>query len=141
MLLICLEVLEGRFSLFSCERLGSALQETIVSSKAAPEVLDMKYRSKFKHCFTNRSYLHCAILKAFYGFQEKRVDKSIDMQFFLRNVPNEILKIFKVFEKNMKLIRAACKINCKINNKDKNTTLIIFFTVAGHYYGAIIEIL
>ena len=42
----------------------------------------MKYRSKFKHCFTNRGYLHCAFLKAFYDFQEKRVNKSMDMQLF-----------------------------------------------------------
>ena len=59
----------------------------------------MKYRSKFKHCFTNRGYLHCAFLKAFYGFQEKRVDKSMDMQFFLRNVPSEISRFSKCLKK------------------------------------------
>ena len=36
MLLMCLEVLEGRIFLFSCERLGRGLYEIIVSSKAVP---------------------------------------------------------------------------------------------------------
>ena len=31
----------------------------------------MKYRSEFKHGFNNRGCLHCAILKALHGFQEK----------------------------------------------------------------------
>ena len=78
----------------------------MVSSKAVPEILNMKYRSGFKHCFTNRGYLHCAILKALHSFQEKRAHKSRDMQFFLQNVPNEIFKIFKMFGNNMKFTRA-----------------------------------
>ena len=32
----------------------------------------MKYRSKFKHDFTNRGCLHCAILKALHAFKEKK---------------------------------------------------------------------
>ena len=44
----------------------------------------MKYRSEFKHGFTNRGYLHCAILKALHVFQEKRACKSRDMQFFFK---------------------------------------------------------
>ena len=40
---------EGMIFLFSCGILGKSLYETIVSSKAVPEVLDMKYRSEFKH--------------------------------------------------------------------------------------------
>ena len=59
----------------------------------------MKYRSEFKHGFTNRGYMHCTILKVLHVFQEKRAPKSSDMQFFLQNVPNEIFKIFKMFEK------------------------------------------
>ena len=39
------------------------LQETTVSSKAVPEVLDMKCRSEFEHG------LQCAILKAVNCFQ------------------------------------------------------------------------
>ena len=54
-----------RVFLFSWERLGRG------SSKAAPEVLDMKYRSEFKHGFTNRDCLQCAILKALHCFQKK----------------------------------------------------------------------
>ena len=56
---------------FSWERLGKGLWETIVSSKAVPEVLDMKYRSEFKHGFTNCSSFHCPILKALHSFQKK----------------------------------------------------------------------
>ena len=52
--------------------------------------------------------LHCAILKASYGFKEKRANKARDMQFFLQNVQNEIIKILKMFKNNMKFTRAAC---------------------------------
>ena len=69
---------------------------------------DMKYISEFKYSFTNLGYLHCAILKALHSFQEKGAHKSKDMQFFLQNVPNEIFKIFKMLENNMKFTRAAC---------------------------------
>ena len=68
----------------------------------------MKYRSKFKHDFTNRGYLHSAILKALHGFQEKRAHESRDMHNFIQNFKNEVFKIFKMFKNNMKFTRAAC---------------------------------
>ena len=68
----------------------------------------MKYRSEFKHGFTNRACLHCAVLKALHGFKEKRADKASHMQFFLQNVQNEIFKILKLFKNNIKFTRAAC---------------------------------
>ena len=37
-----------------------------------------------------------------------------------------IVKSLKMFKNNMKFTRAACWINLKISNRDKNTTLIIF---------------
>ena len=64
------------------------------------------------------------------------------MQFFLQNVQNEIFKIFRMFKSNMKFIRVACWINCKISNRDKTTTLTkysYFVTIVGHYYCVIIE--
>ena len=86
----------------------------------------MKYRSEFKHGFTNPGYLHCAILKPLCGFKEKRALKSRDMQFFLQHIQNEIFKIFKMFKNNMKFTRAACWLNSKIISRDKNATLTIF---------------
>ena len=68
----------------------------------------MKYRSEFKHGFTNHGCLNCATLKVLHGFQEKRAHKSRDMQFFFQNVQNEIFKIFKMFKNNMKFTRGAC---------------------------------
>ena len=69
----------------------------------------MKYRSELKHGFTNRDYLHCAILKALHGFQgEKGAPKSRDMQYILQNVQNEIFKIFKILKNDMKFTKAAC---------------------------------
>ena len=85
----------------------------------------MRYRSEFKHGFTNCGCLHCSILKSLHNCQEKGAHMSRDMQFFLQNVQNEIVKIFKMFKNNMKFTRAACWINSKISNKYKNTTLII----------------
>ena len=63
----------------------------------------MKYRSEFKHDFTNLGCLYCAILKALHSFQEKRAHKSRDMQFFFQNLQNEIFKIFKIFKNKMLL--------------------------------------
>ena len=77
--------------------------------------------------------MHCAILKASYGFKTKRAHKVKGMQFFLKNAQNEIFKILKMFIYNMKFTGTACSINLKISNKDKNTIIV------GHYYGAIIE--
>ena len=48
------------------------------------------------------------------------------MRFFLQNVQNEIVNILKMFKNNMKSTRAACWVNLKINNRDKNTALLIF---------------
>ena len=43
----------------------------------------MKYRSEFKHDFTNRGYLHCAaILKALNGSQEKNPRSQEICNFF-----------------------------------------------------------
>ena len=81
----------------------------------------MKNRSEFKHCFTNRSYLYNAILKALHGFQKKR-----DVQCFLQNVQNDFLqndfKIFRMFKNNMKFTRAACWINSKTSNRQNYHT-------------------
>ena len=73
--------------------------------------------------------------------QKKKVYiKSRDI-FFFQNVPKEIFRIFKMFENNMKFTRAAWRINSKISNRDKNTTLIVFLFCHhfGHYYGVIID--
>ena len=48
----------------------------------------MKYRSEFKHGYTNRGCLHCTILKASHRIKEKRAHKTRDMQFLLQNVQN-----------------------------------------------------
>ena len=51
------------------------------SRETVPKDLNMKYRSKFNHGFTNSGYLHCDILKALYDIKEKRAPKARDMQF------------------------------------------------------------
>ena len=98
----------GRVFLYFWERLEKGFQEVIVSFKAVQEVLDMKYKSEFKHRFTNCGCLQSAILKGLHGFQEKRAHKSKGMQFFFQNVQSEIFKIFKVFKNNVIFTRAAC---------------------------------
>ena len=54
---------ERRVFPFSWGKLGRGLSETIFSTKTLPGILDMKYRSEFKHGFMNRRCLHSAILK------------------------------------------------------------------------------
>ena len=77
----------GRIFLFSWEKLRGAFQETIISSKTVPEVLNMKYRSESKNGFINRDCLHCAALRTTV-LRKKigRAHKASDMQFFLQNV-------------------------------------------------------
>ena len=96
----------GRVFLYSWDRLGGVCRKLLSQVKLCQRLFrNMKYRSEFKHDFTNRGFLHC--------FKEKSVHKTRDMQFFLRNVQNEIFKILKIFKNNMKLTRAACWINSK----------------------------
>ena len=73
----------------------------------------------------------CTVLfwKLYIVFKKKRALKSRDMQFFLQNVPNEIFKIFEMFENNMKFIRATCWVNSKISSRDKDTALILIFSL------------
>ena len=82
--------------------------------------------------------MHCAILKALYGFNEKRAHKERDMQSFLQNVQNEIFKILKMFKYNTKFPRVACSINLKIT-KTPHSWYSYFAIIVGHYYGEIIE--
>ena len=50
----------------------------MVSSKAIPEHLNLKFKSKINPGFTNHGCLHCAVLKSLYGFQETRDHKARD---------------------------------------------------------------
>ena len=76
--------------------------------------MSIKFRSKYNHGFTNRGCVHCAILKALYGFKEKETTRQ--------KIRNFSFKFFL------------------LSNRDKNTTLMIYeITIDGHYYGVIIE--
>ena len=70
---------------------------TIVSSKAVPEVLDMKYRSEFKYGVTNHGCLHCATLKALYG--KKKSPQNKRYAFFLSEFSKWDFQDFQIFEK------------------------------------------
>ena len=106
--LMCLEVLREGFFCFLGKDWEEVCRKLLSLVKLYQRYCEMKYRSEFKHGFTNRGCLHCAILKALHGVQEKRAHKSMDMQFSPQNVQNEIYKIFKIFKNNMKFTRAAC---------------------------------
>ena len=67
---MCLEVMGKGFSCF-LEETGRELVGNIISRKAVPKDLNMKFRLIFNHGFTNRGCLHCTILKALYGFKKK----------------------------------------------------------------------
>ena len=62
-----------------------------------------------KPCKTNHGCLHCAILKALHGFEEKKSPQGKRYAIILQIVQSEIFKIFKILKKNnMKFIRATC---------------------------------
>ena len=51
--------------------------------------MSIKFRSKYNHGFTNRGCVHCAILKALYGFKEKTDHQAKDTQFFFQIFPSK----------------------------------------------------
>ena len=88
---MCLETLGEGFSCFPGRDWEVFSKKLIVSSKAASEVLNMKFRSKVNHGFTS-GCLHCAILNALYCFKVKKRPQARNMQFFLENAQNEIFE-------------------------------------------------
>ena len=103
-----------RLKKLSCKAVCSAFllffggKVLLIYTKTVPVDLNMKFISKFNHGFTNHGCLHYApIKKALYGFNEKRVHKVREMQFFLQNVQNVIFKTLKMSKNNIKFIRAA----------------------------------
>ena len=124
-MLMCPEVLRERFFCFPVGYWERVCRKLLSLVKLYQRFWIWNIDQNLNNGFTNCGCLHCAILKALHGFQEKRAHKSRDMQFFLHYVQNEIFKIFKML-KNMDFTRAACWINSKISNRDKNSTLIIF---------------
>ena len=78
-------------------------------TKAIPVDLNLKFISEVNLGFTNRGCLLCAIiLKALYGFQEKRAHKLREIQFSLQNVNIMIFKILKMFKNNTIFTKAVC---------------------------------
>ena len=52
----------------------------MVSSNTIPEDLNLKFKSKFNPAFTDHGCLHCAILKALYGFKRKKTQGKIEIE-------------------------------------------------------------
>ena len=52
----------GRVFQFFGEKLAGVYYEPVLSRKAVPEDLNMEFRLKFNHGFTNRGCLVCGIL-------------------------------------------------------------------------------
>ena len=71
----------------------------MVSSKAVPEELDLKFRSKFYH-----GCLYCEILRALYGFKE-RAHKLRDFPFKMFTM--RFLRYLKLVKNYMKFSRSA----------------------------------
>ena len=78
----------------------------MVSSKAVPENLNLKLRSKFNHGFTNHGCMRCAFLEVLYSFKEKRADKA--RYFFFKIFKMRFFEILKMFKNSMKFLRATC---------------------------------
>ena len=79
----------------------------MVSGTTVPEDLNLKFRSKLNPGFTNHGCLHCAILKALYGFKDKRDHKAKDSQFLFQNVQNHIFNILKLFRKQYEIHQSS----------------------------------
>ena len=95
--------------------------------------LNRKFISKFNG-FTNRDYLHCAILKLYMALRKKEPTSqetcSFSFKMFKMKFFNGKMKMkMKMFKNSMKFIRAACWINSKISNRDKNITLMVILSL------------
>ena len=92
-----------------------------------PRILDKKYRSEFKHDFTNRGCLHCTTLKVLHGFQKKKIHKSRDMQFFPSKCSKWDFQDFQNVYKQLEIHQRSLLNYLKNNQqRQKNTTFIIF---------------
>ena len=101
----------------------------MVSSKAVPEDLNLKLRSKFNNGFTNHGCLHCAILKAFK--KERAHGRFFESIFFSKCSKLDFWDL-ENFKTNMKFTRAARWSNSKISNRNK-----IFLCC--HYYWSLLK--
>ena len=88
----------------------------------------MKYRSEFKHGFTNRDCLQCAILKVLHGVQEKKSPNVKGYAIF-----SIFFKIFQMrFSKFSKCLKTTLNSPerpaelTQISSRRKNATLIMF---------------
>ena len=63
------------------------------------EDLNLKFRSKYNHSFTNYGCYHSAILKALYNFKVKREHKAKYSQCLLQNIVRNGLQ-HRCFSKN-----------------------------------------
>ena len=70
----------------------------------------MKHKSNFNHGFTNRGCLHCAIIKALYGFNEKRAHMGRDMQFFLQNFKIRFSRVWKYLKTTWNLLEQSIEL-------------------------------
>ena len=78
--------------------------------------MNVEFRTKVNHGFIGHDCLHCAFLKPY---------KARDMQFFLQNVQNEIVKILKMFKYNMKFTRAPSILNKQQRQKHHAHDILI----------------
>ena len=95
----------------------------------------MKHRSEFKHGFTSRGCLHCAIIKTLHGFLEKTAHKSRDVQFFPSKCSKLDFKNLQNLKTTWKSPEQPAELTQKISKSDKNNTLIksYFVTIVGRY--------
>ena len=96
----------------------------MVSSKTLPENLNLIFRSKFSLSFTNHGCLHCAILKAICGFQEKRDREARDSLFFFQNFQNDIFEILKIFSDKSNSPEHAVELTKNVSTETKSALMI-----------------
>ena len=109
----------------------------MVSNKAVPDDLNLRFRSKFNHDFTNHGCLHCVILKKLLILRKKSPHHRVrGSKFFFQNFQNKIFESLKMFKNSMKLTIAACQIYSKISNKDNNTALEKYLCC--HYFWSLL---
>ena len=111
----------------------------MVSTKALPEDLNLKFRLKLNHgCF------HCAILKGLHGVKEKRAHKVRDGHFFFfQNIQMTFLRFWKCLKTTWNSPEQPAELTQKWTTETTTPHSWYSYVVAivGNYYGVTIEVI
>ena len=110
----------------------------MVSNKTVPEELNLNFRSKFNHGFSNHGCLHWSMLKACYGFKEKRAHKGKRFPFKIFKM--RFMRSWECFKTIWNSPKKPVELTQKLAGEKKtpHSSYSYVVTIVGHYYAVMI---